>query len=32
LARIDEHDIDLVDDDYKYSHAGEGVDVYIIDR
>lgn len=31
LARIDEHDIDLVDDDYKYSHAGEGVDVYIID-
>jgi serine protease len=31
LGRIDTHDIDLVDDDYKYSFTGEGVDVYIID-
>jgi hypothetical protein len=31
LGRIDTHDIDLVDDDYKYSEAGEGVDVYVID-
>jgi len=31
LARIDTHDIDLIDDDYSYGHNGQGVDVYIID-
>nr|BBN23850.1 serine proteinase [Acanthamoeba castellanii] len=31
LGRIDTHDIDLVDDNYKYSHAGQDVNVYIID-
>lgn len=31
LGRIDTHDINLMDEKYSYSHAGLGVDVYVID-
>lgn len=31
LDRVNTHDIDLVDDNYRYGYAGENVDVYVID-